>query len=291
MLKLYRKLAKKIFGKFPDRYPYLFSSIKNNLPKSGINISHKVYCQVLCLITLTSYFIGLMLVPISFFFFESSLFMKILSIIFFPVSIALIAFISGTYYPYQKIISRRKSIEMNLPFAISHMGAIAASGIPPSAVFKMIGRFEEYDVLAEEMNKITNNIESFGMDPVTAMKETAKRTPSQKFKQLLYGCVSTIESGGNLNLYLRNAGKETLFRWRMKRQRYLQQLSAYAEFYTGLLIAAPLFLISLFSVMNMIQPQLGGFGILQLMKLSIYIFVPALNIGFIFFLQITQIEM
>ena len=86
-------------------------------------------------------------------------------------------------------------------------------------------------------------------------------------------------------------GEKDLFEWRTKRQKYLQQLDTYAEFYTGLLIAAPLFIISLFSVMNMIESNLGGVGILQLMKLSIYILVPALNIGFMLFLHSTQVEM
>ena len=141
------------------------------------------------------------------------------------------------------------------------------------------------------MKKIVRNVEVFGLDPMSAMREVAKRTPSGKFKQLLLGLVSTIGSGGDLKTYLRNAGEQALFTWRMKREKYLQQLSAYAEFYTGLLIAAPLFIISLFSVMYMIQPQLGGMDILDLMKISTYLLVPALNLGFTLVLQLTQVEM
>jgi len=170
------------------------------------------------------------------------------------------------------------------------MGAIASSGIPPSAVFKLLSKFKEYDVLAEEMEKIVTNIEVFGLDPVTAMKEVAKRTPSEKFKQILLGFASTIESGGSLKTYLKNMSEQTLFHWRMRREKYLQQLSTYAEFYTGILIAAPLFIISLFSIMNMIEPNLGGVGILQLMRLSIYLLIPILNFVFIFFLSATQVE-
>lgn len=134
-------------------------------------------------------------------------------------------------------------------------------------------------------------MDTFGMDPMTSMREVAKRTPSEKFRQLLLGFVSTIEGGGDLKLYLKNAGEQALFTWRIKRQKYIQQLSAYAEFYTGILIAAPLFIIALFSVMNMIQPELGGFGILDLMKMSIYLLVPIVNVGFVIFLEITQVEM
>jgi flagellar protein FlaJ len=170
------------------------------------------------------------------------------------------------------------------------MGAIASSGVPPTAIFKLLAEFREYDVLAEEMEKITRNIEVFGLDPMTAMREVAKRTPSEKFKQLLLGLATTIEGGGDLKTYLKNAGEQSLFTWRTRRQKYLQQLSTYAEFYTGLLISAPLFLIALFSVMYMIQPQVAGFDILQLMKISVYLVIPSLNIAFLAFLQITQVE-
>ncbi len=131
----------------------------------------------------------------------------------------------------------------------------------------------------------------FGMDPMSSIREVAKRSPSEKFKQILMGFVSTIEGGGDLKTYLKVMGEQTLFTWKNKRAKYLQQLSAYAEFYTGLLIAAPLFIISLFSVMNMIEPNLGGFSILFLMKLSIYILIPVLNIGFLLFLKSTQVDM
>ncbi len=94
-----------------------------------------------------------------------------------------------------------------------------------------------------------------------------------------------------MKTYLKNAGEQSLFTWRTKRQKYLQQLSTYAEFYTGLLIAAPLFLIALFSVMYMIQPEVGGFDIFQLMRVSIYLIIPSLNIAFLVFLHVTQVEM
>jgi len=129
------------------------------------------------------------------------------------------------------------------------------------------------------------------MDPISAVKQVAATTPSESLKELLTGFVTTTESGGDVKVFLANAGKQALFEWRTKRKRFIGQLSTYAEFYTGILIAAPLFIISLFSVMNMISGKVAGFGILQLMKISIYAAIPLLNIGFLLFLHITQVEM
>ncbi len=292
MFEYYRKIATKLFGWFPKRYPEITKPLKSVLPKSGLKISIKNYVSTVCLTAFIVYSLSLItLLILSITILELSIFLMVLSIIFIPLVMGMVTFVLGIFYPYQRVMSRSRSINTNLPFAIAHMGAIAASGIPPSAIFKLLSEFKEYDVLSEEMEKIVRNIEVFGLDPLSSMKEVAKRTPSEKFKQLLLGLSSTIEGGGDLKTYLKNAGEQSLFIWRMRRQKYLQQLSAYAEFYTGLLIAAPLFIISLFSVMYMIQPELGGFDILQLMKLSIYLLVPVLNLGFMMFLQATQVEM
>jgi flagellar protein FlaJ len=290
MIDSYQKLALKSFGWIPDRYPELFIGVGESLPKSGLAIPTRNYVSIICLLSFIGFLFGIVIAVFLNFYLKLNVFTGFGLAVFFPIILGIIVFFIGYSYPIQQVMSRRANIDTNLPFAIAHIGAIVASGIPPSAVFKLLAKFKEYDILAEEMRKIVTNMEVFGLDPVSAMREVAKRTPSEKLKQLLFGFVSTIESGGDLKIYLRNMGEQNLFNWRMKRQKYIQQLSTYAEFYTGLLIAAPLFIISLFSVMNMIEPNLGGFGILQLMKLSIYILIPLLNIGFIVFLHSTQVE-
>jgi len=292
MLEKYRSFAVKLVGWVSDKYPDIIKPVESTLPKSGIGIPPKNYVSAVVLTTLISYIISLIVFPLLVLtVLKLNIFLTTLSIVFIPFLVAITIFMVGMFYPYQLVLSRKKSIETNLPFAISHMGSIASSGIPPQAVFKLLSEFKEYDVLAEEMQKITRNIEVFGLDPMTALREVAKRTPSDRFKQLLQGLTTTMEGGGDMKTYLKNAGEQSLFTWRMKRQKYLEQLSTYAEFYTGILIASPLFLISLFSIMNMIQPQLGGFEISQLMKISVYLIIPALNLGFLLFLHMTQVEM
>jgi len=292
MLDGYKKFSEEEFAWVTEKCPEILKLVETTLPKSGMNVSPKNYVSFICLSALIGYITSLVVLSVlNFTVLNLNILISVLILVFIPVIVGASIFIVGIFYPYQKVVSRSQSINMNLPFAISHMGAIAASGVPPTAIFKLLAEFKEYDVLAEEMEKITRNIEVFGLDPMTAIREVAKRTPSGKFKQLLLGIASTIEGGGNLKTYLKNAGEQSLFTWRTRRQTYLQQLSTYAEFYTGLLIAAPLFLIALFSVMYMIQPELAGFDILYLMRISIYIAIPSLNLAFLVFLQMTQVEM
>ncbi|HID18937.1 TPA: hypothetical protein EYP27_05300 [Candidatus Bathyarchaeota archaeon] len=105
------------------------------------------------------------------------------------------------------------------------------------------------------------------------------------------GFCSTTEAGGDVKLYLKTTGEQALFEWKIKREKYMHQLSAYAEFYTGIMIAAPLFLVALFSIMSFVQRQVMGFDILFLTRASTYLLIPLINLGFLLFLKGMEVEM
>lgn len=289
----YKSLAAGLFGNLVDKLGDSFLITKNSLLTANIKIPLRIYLSIVFLTSLlvsigtfTILFMLMFVLGII----KAPLFAQITYLIFVPFAGAVITFVTFLVYPSQISLVRSRNIETNLPFVLTHMGAIADSGVPPQVIFKLISEFEEYGDIAKEMRKVIKNIEEFGVDPLTAVKQVADRTPSDALKQILLGYVTTIESGGDLKLYLKSTGQQALFEWRIKREKFLQQLSAYAEFYTGLLIAAPLFIIALFAVMNMIQPNIAGYNILDLTKLSIYLLVPSLNIGFLIFLRGVEVE-
>jgi len=284
-------LAVSLFGWVPDKYGKAFQIVKESIPKANMKIPFRTYISIVFFVGMIAYVSTLFALLMALRIIEISMMMTIIYTLFVPFMVSLFTIIILVFYPYQKTLTRRKSIEANLPFVLTHMGAVAESGVPPYVIFKLIGKFKEYGEISVEMKKIVRNIENFGLDPLRSVKEVAERTPSEEFKQVLLGFVSTTESGGDIKIFLKSAGEQALFDWRVKRERYLQQLSAYAEFYTGILIAAPLFIIALFAVMNMIQPTIAGFDILDLTKVSIYGIVPLLNMGFLLFLRGMEVEM
>jgi len=287
----YNAIATVLFGGLIDRIGKNFNFLRDSLPKANIKIPFRTYLSAVFLNTIIVYMFSLVFFTILTTFLEIKMFHKILLIGYLPFMVALVAAGVMVIYPYQKVMGRRKDIDINLPFALSHMAAISESGIPPYMIFKLLSKFDEYGEIAREMKVLVRNIDTFGVDPLTAVRETAERTPSNELRQILLGIVSTTESGGDVKTYIKNAGEQAMFDWRLKREKFMQQLSAYAEFYTGILIAAPLFIVSLFVVMNMIQPNIGGFDILTLTKLSIYILIPFLNGAFLLFLRGTEVEM
>lgn len=285
-----RGIATRLLSPILDKYLEHFSFLREILPKSGLTISFRSYICLIFFATLLIFISTIFATFLAVQILEVSLVFKIIYSILIPFSVSIFSFVIFLFYPYQKMLSRRRNIEVNLPFVLTHMGSVVQSGIPPYVIFKLISEFEEYGEIAKEFRKIVRNIEFFGMDPLTAIKEIAKRTPSESLKQVLLGFTSTIEAGGNIKLYLENTGRQALFEWKIKREKFLRQLSAYAEIYTGILIAAPLFMIALFGVMSLVQPKLGGYDILFLTRL-LYIIVPAINIGFLMFIKGTEVEM
>ncbi len=285
-------LPLQMFGPFIEKNSGIFSFVKDNLVRADMKVTMKNYMSQVFFYTLVGFvstFISLQMIFLVINL-QLPLLFKITSSIFVPLSTSVIIFMMGFLYPYQKTSSRRKNIETNLPFVLTHMGAVAQSGVPPYVIFKLISRFDEYGEISKEMGKIVRNIEVFGTDPLTAVKDVAARTPSEDFKQVLLGFFTATEAGGDVKVFLKNAGDQALFDWKMKREKFLQQLSASAEFYTGILVATPLFIISLFAVMNMIEPNIGGFDILFLTKLSIYLLIPVVNIAFLLFLKGIEVE-
>jgi flagellar protein FlaJ len=290
MLDSIKGFATSNFGWVAEKYPELFSTVKENLSKADMKINYRTYVSLVILISIISFFSSILISFIALSIIKVDILPRIIYSFFASFLISITTFLVFIFYPSQRAERRKRSIEANLPFAITHMGAIAESGIPPYVVFRLISKFKEYEEVSREMEKIVRNIDEFGVDPLTAVKEVANKTPSDSFRQILLGFITTIEAGGDVKIFLKSVGEESLFEWRMKREKFNQQLTTISEFYISILMTAPLFIISLFAVMNMIQPTLAGLSIFELMKLGIYILVPLINIGFLLFLSGVEVQ-
>ncbi len=264
------------------------SPLKEAIIKSNLNIIFELYVGKMLLIS----FFGLLVVfaVTSFYitFIGFPLVFGIISGLILGITMFFILLTVYHSYPYHLLTSKKSKIDENMPFAINHMAAIAASGVPPFIIFKIIATVPEYSEIKNEAEAIERNIEVFGMDIISAVKNVAERTPSPAFKQFLSGIIASIETGGDLKKYLENSARDAMFEYRLKREKYLQTLSTYADFYTAVLIAAPLFFISILSVMALIGGQIFGLSIPMAMTLGTYLLIPLLNIAFIAFVHYTQ---
>ncbi|MBN1455311.1 MAG: type II secretion system F family protein [Methanomicrobia archaeon] len=196
--------------------------------------------------------------------------------------LALIAFL-GTYvgflyYPSIKAWERKGKIDMNLPYAISYISAMASIGVYPFSIFKKLAGAEEtYGEVSRELKLLVRDVELLGFDFITALKKLVATTPSSNMRAFLQGAVTTTLSGGDMGSYFVNTAQEYMEERRKHYQDFIQTLELFAEFYVIGVVAAPLLLVVVLSVLVF----LGGASIEGLSAI-IYLVIPLGSAGFIF---------
>ncbi len=288
----YGSLSNKVFGDYTDglakKQGSMFKHLADSVAISGMNVLSKTYISMTLLTTmLGGMFFGMLMAVISFF----AGFDLPLSILIAVVSMLVggtIVFVIMYVTPSSISARRAREIKNDLPFAIIHMSAVAGSGAQPMSIFRLLLQSGEYKGLDTEIKKILNYVNLFGFNLTTALKNVAMRTPSRRFRDLLTGMASTIESGGSLKSYLNSVAEEAMNTYSSERKKYIETLSTYSDIYTGILIAAPLLFMVTLAIINIMGGSIGGVPVATLAWGGTVIVLPIVNVLFYLFLNITQ---
>lgn len=285
---MYKDAVKWLGGFGVRHFSGSLKPLKEEMIKSNLSILFELYVGRMFLLTIITFLVTFSFMSAMFLMIGAPILITIIGAFITSFAMSFVVLTIYHSYPFHLLTSKKNSIEGNLPFAINHMAAISASGVPPYVTFKLLTNIPEYGEVSNEAKRIVRNVEAFGMDVVSAMRNVAERTPSAEFRQMIFGIISTIETGGDLRKYLENSAKEALFDYRLKREKYMQTLSTYADFYTAVLIAAPLFFVSVLSVMSLVGGSVFGLSIPNAMRIGVYAMIPLMNIVFIMFIHYTQ---
>ena len=278
------KIAYKYFGGIVKPYLKHFDPLKEELVKADMHVSLHEYVSNMALVSFMILLVGWptlsLLLGLAFGYAKVSS-VALAFTLSFTVSLMLsVAALAGMYYyPSISAGSRKRKIENSLPFGTMYMATIASSGATPSKMFKIISDFSEFGELSREVSRIYTDTEIFGMDIKTALQKAAERTPSEKFKDLLWGLSTIITTGGNMSEYLREKSKSYMADFRRSIKDYSEQMSLYIEMYITLIIVGSVFFLKLSAVMTAISPTSS---IISIQFFVIFIFLPLVSIGFIF---------
>ena len=179
--------------------------------------------------------------------------------------------------PKSRAKARSKDIDLKLPYSLNYVAAMASAGVIPTDIFRSLSKQGIYGEVATEALYIYKDIQLHGFDIVTALRRAVDRTPSQKFKELLTGAITTVTSGGDLTTYFSNKAQRHMWENRQDQKNFLEVMGLMAETYVTAAVAGPLFLIVMLSIMTMLSG--GGPGTLALV---IYLVLPVINAGFVF---------
>ncbi len=271
-----------------SKYQDFFNPMISKLILSQIKLLSKTYISIMLFTSLISSFFSFLFYLYLFYLFSAILISQIILSIFLSIITSAIVFLGFYYYPFTEVDTLRKKIKEDLPFVIVHMSAVAGSGARPSSVFSLLLKSKEYSGLEGEIKKIVNYINLFGYDLSSALRTVARTTPSNEFRELLNGMVSTINTGGSLKEYLKVKAEEAITQYRLDRKKYVESLATYSEVYIGLLIAAPLLFFVTLAIINTLGSKIAGLSVASVAYLGIIILIPALNIAFLTFLNFVQ---
>lgn len=281
-----RKLSLYFIESFPEFFENLYKSLRN----ANIKIISNTYVNIMFFMMIVMFFVSTIFSLFIFIVYNPSIFIAFLKALMVGLLSMLITFFIFVKYPDSKSSWRRRSINANMPFAITHMSALATSGVSPQKMFELIAKTGDYGEVSIELREIVDYINVFGYDLLTAIRTVAQTCPSPTLKEFFEGFVSTIETGGDLNSFLTQKSEEAILTYRLERQQYVEAISTYSDIYTGVLIAAPLFFVSALALISILGGKMGGLTIDVVMVLGTYLVIPALNVMFLLFLILTQPE-
>ncbi len=189
------------------------------------------------------------------------------------------------FYPSFERKSLEGKIDQELPFATIHMAAISGSMIEPTKIFSIISSTEEYPNLEKEFNKLLNEINIYGYDLVTALKDRAINCPSQKLGDLFNGLATTITSGGDLYDFFDKRSNSMLFEYRLNKEKRTKSAETFMDIYISVVIAAPMILMLLLMMM-----KISGFGVSLSTSMITFLVVGGVSLINVIFLTFSQLK-
>ncbi len=293
----YLRFANKYFSNYSKKLirQKTFGDLEKDLVRSNMVYTPSAYISMVILTVLISAAIAFFLF-IFFMIFNVSaelpiislagenIFTRFLKTIWLIIVIPITTFLFMYTFPSLERRTIEKKINQELPFATIHMSSIAGSMIEPSKIFSIIMMTGEYPNLEKEFIKLLNEINIYGFDFVTALKNVAKNSPSQKLAELFNGLATTINSGGDLAEFFEKRANSLLFDYRLDKEKQTKAAETFMDIYISVVIAAPMILMLLMMMM-----KISGLGVslsTSMITLLMVVGVSLINIVFLVFLHI-----
>lgn len=198
------------------------------------------------------------------------------------------AYLLTLVLPAARAVSRARSINAKLPYAINYLSTMAAAGATPEQLFGTLAEQPLYGEVAVEAQWVARDMRVLGLDVVTALQNGIDRSPSDKWRDFLQGAVTTLTSGSDLKAFFAAKADQYLYENRQDQRKFLEGLGVLAESFVTVVVAAPLFLIVILSVMTSFggSPQealLIGYAL-------IFLVIPLSQLGFAWTIKVMTPE-
>ncbi|MGA2386711.1 MAG: type II secretion system F family protein [Candidatus Bathyarchaeia archaeon] len=273
----------RLFGRFAPYFQEHVYPIKGSLEKGRVRIFHDAYISMMflaVLLTLPVSVLGIVLVLLTHV-------LPLLILVPIPAFVA----VGFLFMPSSSASDRATGLEREMPFAAAYISVMASGGIAPYTSFKRLSEVDLMPAMRREARDIMKDVEVFGVDPLSALEQAAKKNPLDIFKDFLGGYASTVVIGGDIGHFLERKA-EDIFKTRALRVKAAaERLGMLLETFIIVMVMMSLCFYILFAVQQIqggsaqTNTSLSTFsGILM----YTYLFTPLLSVMFIYMAHTMQ---
>jgi flagellar protein FlaJ len=271
-------LVKKLYPYFKDKkYDIFYTQFKTSIEdyiKTTLKYSF---------ITFILSFISLSLIFIFYLNFYNIVLFSVS--ILFGIIVGFLTFIYFYIYPSLAKADYIKDIEDNLPFFALYFYSYSGSQMNIIDIFKLLNKEKRFGAINKEISYLLILIDNFGYDILSALLELAQKTPSEKFKEFLYGLISVIRSGGSLKDFARIYAKQNLEEYEIQLKQYNEKVNLWVTLYAFFFITFPMVLLILAFLFSIAS---GNPNILNSLLFFFIVIIPFSYITYLYMIHIYQ---
>lgn len=174
----------------------------------------------------------------------------------FIISILFIFLVPGVIigiftYPSTVAAGRKSSIELDLPYVITYMQALSSTMTLYNVIRKIYEADDLFGEVGKEFGLIVRDVEIFGDDLYSAIRNLQKVTPSKSLEEFLNDLLLLSNSGGDITNFL--SSRSAYFRESAAREleNVLKTIEIMAEVYVTAFVAGPITMIIIIVAQNL----------------------------------------
>ena len=263
----------RLFGRIAPSFLKNVLEFKDYLERAKIKIYPETYVSLMLFIAILTLPVSIISIVILYLYF----FIPIIFLVPLPIYV-MIGFL---LMPMSRAGERASNLEREMPFAAAYTSVMASGGIAPYTSFKRLAGVELMPAMKVEAREIIKDVEIFGIDPLTAIQNAAKKNPLDIFKDFLSGYSSTVIIGGDIGHFLERKA-EDIFKARALRVRAAaERLGMLLETFIIVNVMMSLCFYIMFSVQN-IGVGGGSGGDVSTLLLYTFVLSPMLSMMFVY---------
>ncbi|WP_373838663.1 type II secretion system F family protein [Methanospirillum sp.] len=191
-------------------------------------------------------------------------------------------------YPQTVAMGRKSSIDLDLPYVITYMQALSTTMTLYNVIRKIYEADDLFGEVGKEFGLIVRDVEVFGDDLYTAIRNLQKVTPSKNLEEFLNDLLLLSNSGGDVTNFL--SSRSAYFRETAAREleSVLKTIEVMAEVYVTAFVAGPITMIIIIVAQNLGgKSDLAGYMPLIIIGLAL----GSIGMIYILYLMLPAIKM